>query len=197
MKTRINIPLALLATALAGSGATKQINELLTTNVFNAADVLAIENDIGGAVWKTKSITRGDFVTALGLEVGVNVQAAANVNAGSVIVTNTLRFETGARFPDNNLTNFVMDLDLAERYLDATNDIHVIHSTNRVDRVSSVGWTIWTGETNRILTCNASWRTNGLPVLLTSNKMYRLTVMDTYRGGSSETNVIAALISID
>jgi len=142
----------------------------------------------GSAVFEeTVFIAAGSLFTATG-----------PVNIGGILtVTNTLRYKTDALFPTSNTTNFVVDLNLAERYLDATNNVHLIHSTNRVDLVSSVGWTIWTGETNRLLTVNSNWRTNGLPFLMVSNKMYRLTLMDTYRGTGSETNVIAALISID
>ena len=107
---------------------------------------------------------------------------------------------TAQRAPLNTLnvsssgTNFIADLNTSEFIVTATNNIHLLHSTNRSATTTKYSaYVLVAGTTNRLLTFNSNWRwlgtTNNPPTSLASNKVAIL-ALKSY--GSSETNVLAA-----
>lgn len=144
------------------------------------------------------NITDDDLNFTLSVDTNValktgTVLKAGDTMTGTLIQNSNITFLTSQKFFDTTATNFVADLNVGERWVDLTNHIHVVHSTNRnANYVSTASFTLWTGNTNRYLTANANWFTNGLPLLMASNKFYRVSVQ--FNGRTAhETNVLAAV----
>lgn len=121
----------------------------------------------------------------------VTVSAIAADVSQSVILSGPASYLTA---PDIAPTNFVADPARAFAQMNLTNDVHVVHFTNRVaGTYTSTLFHFWTGATNRLLTTSSSFKGNGTPLLMSSNTLYAVSVA--HNGlSASETNVTVIVV---
>lgn len=144
-----------------------------------ASGKLNFQSHAGGA----SSSTLGTLITRLCIDTN-----------GAVVVNSNVVYSTSIKTANANSTNFVFDLLQGERWIDLDNHMNIAHVTN-APASGAVGscFTVWTGNTNRLLTADVSMPlTNGLPILMQSNKFYRVVGFWPGRSASQTNFMIAA-----
>lgn len=107
--------------------------------------------------------------------------------------TNNFALNTNA---PASLTNFVFDFNQPITILNATNDVKMMHSTNRQNGAWKWAlWKIYTGATNRQLWLNGSWKTLGSTTNYTVLSSNKVVFVSATAEASDETNVTVVISS--